>query len=148
MGAVLYSSGNYPTTMRRRCWMRSSGPTNCRSTFCSCIGCLWRRRRLAWRRAMTSLDEKQSKQESLYLSSDISTEVSADMSADANMSADFSAHTSAYICTDIPNCLHCTFSMHRPFFARTDSVQRQPIPALHGISWSGSLVTFHAPAQM
>ena len=29
------------------------------------------------------------------------------------------------------NCLHCTFSMHGPFFARTGSVQGQAISALH-----------------
>ena len=46
------------------------------------------------------------------------------------------------------NCLHCSFSMHGPFFAQTGSVQGQAMSALHGFSWNGSLVAIHGLAQM
>ena len=44
------------------------------------------------------------------------------------------------------NCLHCTFSMHGPCFARTGSVQGQAMSALHGFSRNGSLATIHGLA--
>ena len=43
--------------------------------------------------------------------------------------------------------LHCTFSLHGPFFARTGSVQGQAISALHGFSRNGQLATIHGLAR-
>ena len=44
------------------------------------------------------------------------------------------------------DCLHCTFSNHGPFVARTGTAQGQAISALHGVSRNSSLATLHGLA--